>query len=98
LIYHVKVLPRRKNRYRLYTEASSMSTRERSGRARTQATVMTAAKTMYAEIAYGGRGELEGRPWIVRAISGRRRFAQSDIGGIDVYGSLPISLELIRQR
>jgi hypothetical protein len=53
LIYHVKLLPRRKNRYRLYTEESSMSTRERSGRARTQATKTTAAKTMSAEIAYG---------------------------------------------
>jgi len=43
----------RQNRYRLYTAASSMSTRERSGRARMQATVTTAAKTMYAEIEYG---------------------------------------------
>jgi hypothetical protein len=54
--YTVNFLPTRPDiglriGYRLYTAASSMSTRERFGSARPHATVTTAAKTMYAEIA-----------------------------------------------
>jgi hypothetical protein len=42
-------------------------------------------------------GELKGHPRGDAPVLDRQ-VAQSDIGGIDVYDSLPISLELARQR